>query len=253
MATVNEKMTAIADAIRDKTGETDALSLDDMAEAIPDVYEAGGKSTYDEFWDAYQNNGKRTIYGYRFAGNWPTSLFKPKYPIKLAANASSGVGMFFCFGNPDDVLDWRDVADMIDVSLTTDARNMFDSANINYIDVDLSNATNLTRCFGGGEQTSNPTHITVKVSEKCTTWTGVFAGRPTLTHLFFKEGSVIAANLSLSACNLLVYDSIMSIINALKDYSGTSTTRTLTLHATAKARLSDSDIAIATQKGWTIA
>jgi hypothetical protein len=44
----------------------------------------------------------------------------------------------------------------------------------------------------------------------------------------------------------------MSIINALKDYSGTSETRTLTLHAWAKARLSESDIATATQKGWTI-
>lgn len=38
---VHEKMTAIADAIRDKTGGTDALTLDDMAENVPKVYEAG--------------------------------------------------------------------------------------------------------------------------------------------------------------------------------------------------------------------
>lgn len=38
---VNEKMTAIADAIRDKTGGTDALTLDDMAENVPKVFEAG--------------------------------------------------------------------------------------------------------------------------------------------------------------------------------------------------------------------
>lgn len=44
---VYEKMTAIADAIREKTGKTDALTLDGMAEAIPDVFEAGRKS-YDE-------------------------------------------------------------------------------------------------------------------------------------------------------------------------------------------------------------
>lgn len=31
---VNEKMTAIADAIREKTGESEPLSLDEMAEAI---------------------------------------------------------------------------------------------------------------------------------------------------------------------------------------------------------------------------
>lgn len=41
MAAVNEKMTAIADAIRDKTGGVDKLTLDGMAAAIPLVYGAG--------------------------------------------------------------------------------------------------------------------------------------------------------------------------------------------------------------------
>ena len=35
---VYEKMTAIADAIRDKTAESELLTLDGMAEAIPVVY-----------------------------------------------------------------------------------------------------------------------------------------------------------------------------------------------------------------------
>lgn len=34
MATVNEKMTALADAVRDKTGDTDKLTLDEMTTAI---------------------------------------------------------------------------------------------------------------------------------------------------------------------------------------------------------------------------
>jgi len=38
---VNEKMTAIADAIREKTGIKEALSLDGIAQAIPEVYNAG--------------------------------------------------------------------------------------------------------------------------------------------------------------------------------------------------------------------
>lgn len=41
MSTVNEKMTAIADNIRSYTGETEKLSLDDMAESIEKVYEKG--------------------------------------------------------------------------------------------------------------------------------------------------------------------------------------------------------------------
>ncbi|MBR5874540.1 MAG: leucine-rich repeat domain-containing protein [Oscillospiraceae bacterium] len=42
MATVAEKMTAIADAIRAKTGGTDALSLDGMAAAIAGIESGGG-------------------------------------------------------------------------------------------------------------------------------------------------------------------------------------------------------------------
>lgn len=63
MATVNEKMTAIADAIRDKTGGTEALTLDGMAENIPKVYETGEKSGYNKenlaWFNMITNNGKR--------------------------------------------------------------------------------------------------------------------------------------------------------------------------------------------------
>lgn len=45
---VNEKMTAIADAIRAKTGGTEALTLDGMAEAIASI-EAGGNNVMDAF------------------------------------------------------------------------------------------------------------------------------------------------------------------------------------------------------------
>lgn len=83
MATVNEKMTAIADAIRDKTGGSEALTLDDMASGVNEVYEAGKQAEYDEFWDSYQNNGNRKKYEFAFAGNgWNPTNFKPKHPIK---------------------------------------------------------------------------------------------------------------------------------------------------------------------------
>lgn len=42
MATVNEKMTAIADAIREKTGGTEPLGLDAMAQAIAALETGGG-------------------------------------------------------------------------------------------------------------------------------------------------------------------------------------------------------------------
>ena len=41
MSTVNEKLTAIADAIRAPLGTTTPMSLDAMATAIPEIYDMG--------------------------------------------------------------------------------------------------------------------------------------------------------------------------------------------------------------------
>ena len=81
---VFSKLKAIADAIRAKTGKTAPLNLDQMAEGVAEVYEAGKKSQYDEFWDAYQDYGKRSVYEFAFAGKgWTNETFKPKYDLIL--------------------------------------------------------------------------------------------------------------------------------------------------------------------------
>ena len=76
-----------------------------------------------------------------------------------------------------------------------------------------------------------------------------FRYSPKLANIIF-EGT-IAKDINFID-NPLTHDSLMSIINALKDFSGTTTTKTLSLHADAKARLSEAEIAIATQKGWSL-
>ena len=66
----------------------------------------------------------------------------------------------------------------------------------------------------------------------------------------------IGMSVTFSACSKLTYESLMGeygIINALLDLTGTGKTATLTLHADSKAKLTDSDIATITQKGWTLA
>ncbi len=45
---VNEKLTAIADNMRSKTGGTEALTLDEMAAAVDDIYQAGVDDCEDE-------------------------------------------------------------------------------------------------------------------------------------------------------------------------------------------------------------
>lgn len=57
--------------------------LSEIKTKIRDVYEAGkAAGGISEFWDAYQDNGKRTDYTVAFAGKgWTKETFKPKYDI----------------------------------------------------------------------------------------------------------------------------------------------------------------------------
>ena len=105
---VNEKMTAIADNIREKTGGMESLTLDDMANGVNEVYEAGKKTEYDVLWDNLQTYGKRIGYKYAFyfycttvAYNipvWTDETFKPKYDFKPNGDASY---MFYGCGFTD--------------------------------------------------------------------------------------------------------------------------------------------------------
>ena len=47
-----------------------------------EVYEAGKQAQYDEFWDAFQQNGSRRDYKYGFAGvGWRNDTLYPKYSM----------------------------------------------------------------------------------------------------------------------------------------------------------------------------
>lgn len=59
---VNEKMTAIADAIRNKTGGTEALTLDEMADGVQGVYDAAAYKALN----AFTNYGKRKSFQFAF-------------------------------------------------------------------------------------------------------------------------------------------------------------------------------------------
>lgn len=257
---VNEKMTAIADAIREKTGKTEVLGLDAMAESIGEVYEAGQKSEYDRFWDAYQQNGALKYCPYLFAGDgWASDVLKPKYPIKLQGNAASCEGMFKYHNrtlpaspvDPATFADLGDVCDMIDFSACTAATEVFNNARVKNIKCDFSNCTTLTRTFecnnGGGID-----NITLTVTEKCTLYPSAFNGAKYLKTITFTEDSTIAASINFQHSTLLTKDSIESVINALLT---TASGKTLTLSKNAKETAFTADewaTLIATKSNWTI-
>lgn len=222
---------------------------------------SGYTMCYDSFWNDYQKNGSRANYWHGFSGwGWTKGNLKPKYKITFA-EANNGVqnatGMFYrCCQNTgvaDERIDFSAIADKFDFSGLKSARNLFDSCAMINITADLSNVEIAQNAFAqnwGGFKDN----VTIKVSEKMTNCAGMFAYCSGLTTLTFTEDSVIACNgLDVSASTGLTHDSIMSIVKALQDKSGIGGTGSVTFGATNLAKLTDSEKAIATQKGWTLA
>jgi hypothetical protein len=212
-------LTSIADAIRAKTGGTGKLGLDAMAAAIPDVHAAGVQSEYDKFWDAAQQNGARRNYLCCFCGyGWRDENYNPKYPI-IATGGSN-----YLFWNCANITDTK-----VDIHLTAAAGN---------------NSSTFSGC-------TNLVTIRKLIIAERTTFSSSFASCAKLEGLTI-EG-VIGNDMTLSPCTKLTHDSLMSVINHLKDYSGTGTTKTMTLGANNLNKLTADEKKIATDKGWTLA
>jgi hypothetical protein len=84
-----------------------------------------------------------------------------------------------------------------------------------------------------------------------TSWAYCFALTSSLENLNF-DGCTLIANPQLGDCAKLTVTSLLSVINALKDNRG-STTLTCTIGATNLAKLTSTQIKIATDKNWTLA
>jgi len=196
-----------------------AEKLVTIAENEQKVYKAGQQAEYDTFWDNYQQNGNRTNYENAFAGyGWNAETFKPKYDIK----PTSAYMLFrYCnLGSNFDLVEYLDNLGLtLDFSICTNVQYAFYGANIKRIGViDFRNAEGsfATRAL---DSAYLETVDLLKVGEKNTTldW---FATARRLQNLTI-EG-VIVANLNVKACPL-THNSLMSIINALKNFSGTET------------------------------
>lgn len=111
-----EKLSAIADAIRGKTGKTEEMTLDQMAQSVGAVYEAGKKSEYDFFWDGLQHNGDGTTDYRCMFFYWRNEIYKPKYPIYTTKSSVAEA-----FKNAQIVSTLVDV----DLSKTTTCNSLF--------------------------------------------------------------------------------------------------------------------------------
>lgn len=232
-----------------------AEKLATIAENEHKVFDAGkteGKQTeYDRFWDAFQDNGNRTQYENGFSGHgWNNDTFKPKYNMQPTT-------CYMMFRNAQITELWK-ILDNLGVTLDTSKSTNFqytfynfqllaDGSSWNAGVIDMSSAIFTNYAIYG--------NWVKKVEKLVVSETTVFSNQtfqyaPKLVEMPV-EGT-IAMDIWMNALTALNHDSLLSVINALKDYSGTSTTKTLTIGSTNKAKLTTEELDKAINKGWTV-
>ena len=225
---------AIANAIREKTGTDTKYDVSEMATGVNEVYEAGEKSEYDAFWNSYQNNGGKMIWGgYAFAyGFWNDSNFFPKYDIITGGGAS--IAYFYgC-----KVTNLRERIDGRGLKLVIFEGNWLsqffrDAVTTEVPEMDTSKSKYFTEMFRNCPNLVTIPKINVSLA---TNVNDMFFDDIALQNITF-EGEI---PLSLSfAQSPLTVASLKSVITHLKDYSGTDKeyTYTITFKATAFAEL----------------
>lgn len=220
-----------------------------LATKITEVFDAGKKKEWNEFWDAYQQNGKRTNYKGAFYGvGWTPKKLMPKHDIKPTED-----GAYQMFGsnasNADLVANLEECGVSLDFSgVTKTASYIFSGAKIKHLGViDLSNLTGNNASVFNALVCDKIDLLIVGENVTFQTW----FNNCTIKDITF--GGTIGQNIDFHWCTQLSHDNLMSAINCLKDYSGTSGTHTLTIGTNNLAKLTDSEKAIATQRGWTLA
>ncbi|MEE0946140.1 MAG: hypothetical protein U0M42_04840 [Acutalibacteraceae bacterium] len=172
--------------IREKTNSNNEIKSGELSDNIEAVYSGGYQKGMEaeiiREWNVRQSDGYRINYLYAFAGTcWYDSIYNPIYTINASENAS----FMFCY------------------SRITDTK----------VPIDLRNSVNNT-----GSAFDNSKLVTIRKLIVSETTPGLkFNNVQNLENLTV-EG-VIGNGWTFTGCNKLSVDSMISIINALKDYA----------------------------------
>lgn len=248
---VNEKMTAIADAIRGKTGKSAPLTLDQMATEIAGIQVGEGSGGCSGF--EYANGLNRAFMYAEFPSGTELDIAFGSKVTSVHENRNETFA--YCFYRATGVKKIRFNKTPIYTS-PYDMGYMFEpySGSTELEIVDLSGfpqpvtPKNFQRAF------YMCTELREVVGEfdfsGCINVNNCFLRCDSLESVRFKPETIKSAVSFASSPNLTAA-TIQSIIDGLTDLSG-GTAQTLTLHATVGAKLTDAQKAAASAKNWTI-
>ena len=229
-----------------------AEKLKTIAENEQRVYDSGYSKAESDMWDGIQDFGDRTNYEKAFE-YWGAEYIRPKYKVVPSSSSRN----YYIF---DNCLKLKKLeAKYFDFSAyKPDASASSTSSNYYTFSGcwELQEIEDIGIQAGGYYGTFNgcgKLHtIAVMRCVKEGTYSATFKNCFVLKNITI-EGE-IGNNISFQYSPLLTIESLRSIISALYDFvgNGETTTKTLTLHADAKARLTADDIKTITDKGWTL-
>ena len=226
--------------------------LNTIAENQPKIFEAGveagKKSEYDAFWDAYQNKGSRNNYSTAFGANgWTKKTFRPKYDLTV----NDGYMMFRHHNRGEeayDLAEWLETLG-IKLSLTYASQYLFMYANVSRIpSLDFSVGLRAMQSTFAGCMVITIDEIKVAAN---TTYEGAFVNASELQNLTI-NGTIAKNGLDLHWSTNLSRASIESVINAL---SATTSGLSVAFSQTAVDNAFTTDewnAFIATKPNWTI-
>lgn len=241
-------------AIEDKgVSVPNGTDTSEYGDKVGEVYDKGSTDTVARFWEMTSKGGTRKEWLYLFAHSKLKSEFF-KYPITI-----KGTNMY-CLMYLSDAGDLIDLVDMeqnygfkIDFSNATNVANAFQQAYVTRIGVvDLSKANNAYLTFACNMWSDKCTSIQKIITHEKLDFSNAFNYRSALTHVIF-EGVIGKNGLNLSQSPNLDHESLLSIVNCLKDYSAdtSGTTWKVTLGDTNLARLTADEKSMMANKGWT--
>ena len=221
-----------------------------VAENRAKLVEKGKKTEWNALWDGIQQNGKRRNYECAFACIWDDNTFKPKYDMMCNEKVSH---IFRNSQITDLTKILEDCNVTLDVSEATNADYAFCSHSHTRLPALSWLTTNTLMCtYGYCRELVTIGKITLK-DDGTQALSSTFYGLYALENV--EIGGVIGQNVDFRHSTKLTHDSLMSIINALKDYS-TDTSGTvyrITLGGDNISKLTTDELKMIEDKGWQYA
>lgn len=238
----------------------------EMTDINPTIYEKG-KEEGSKQWEDFMLSGFGAQWGERLFGS--INIGTPYDIEKMPPIDTSSITDFsYIFSSCYELTK----APVLDTSNGTNFQCMFQGCPLaKFPNYDFSKAINMDYTFGSSKFATVP----VIDTSKCKSFYGTFDSNydlVTVEGIDFSSctGNLEPFNYCSNLTNLTVNgtikagiwwyynsklsrESLLSIINALYDYSGTSTTKEFGIPQDAFNRLTEDDIAIATAKGWSVA